>query len=285
MNKLLPIILILFFASSYAQAKQIKLQPFSTMIVSGPLRLNILNGGHDHHLNVEGSPESIKGLKVNVPNHKLYLSSTKPLSVNINAKHLQNLVVAGDYNLIINVKGESHWHLIKKGAGNLIIRGPIALSDFDYFGSGTVKINDLRDLLGLNYNGSGDIVLNGVAHLVGLKFNGSGHLTLRWVDSCVLNVTACGCGLIELAGVAKVVQADVHGSVDFDARFLRTHIAGVSAYDCARADVFALDNMFTVANNFSNIYYYHKPPFFYREMNNSGSILDMSRLPGAYVNF
>jgi hypothetical protein len=285
MKKLLPIILLLFFTICCANARQIQLQPFSTLVVSGPLRLNIVNGVLNDYLIVQGSEANMKNLKVNVPHHKLYLSSTKPLSININAQHLQNIVVAGDYNLIINVKGDSHWYLIKKGAGNLIIRGPIALSDFDYFGSGSVKINDLRDLLGLNYNGSGDMVLNGVAHLVGLKFNGSGHLTMRWIDSCVLNVTACGCGLIELAGVAKVVQADVHGSVDFDARFLRTHIAGVSAYDCARADIFALDNMFTVANNFSNIYYYHKPPFFYREMNNSGSILDMSRLPGAYVNF
>ncbi len=158
---------------------------------------------------------------------------------------------------------------------------------FDDSGNGNVHIDKLISTpkLNLSCNSNGIITLNGTLCLSHLNYSGSGKLQLYWIDSPDLRISAYGQGIITLAGIAKVVDANVHGHTHLDLRYLRANSVFVQTYDYSVADVWAGNNLFALADNVSDIYYYHKPYYFIQFMRKSGSVLPMHEIPPAILHF
>lgn len=133
--------------------------------------------------------------------------------------------------------------------------------------------------------GEGNIRLTGIFHLTTLNYSGPGNVAIYWVDSPVLSIMANGTGELELAGIVGVLHTDLQDLTHLDARYLHAHNGFISTKNEAEADVWVHNDLYVLADNLSNIYYFAKPNFLYRDSRYGGSALEMYDIPGALEYF
>lgn len=143
----------------------------------------------------------------------------------------------------------------------------------------------LAKLNTLQQTGSSNVMVTGIVPVSKIDFSGSGNLKLYWVNSEKLTIRTYGSGTVSLAGVAKVVNACAYDTSHLNMRYLRVGTLFVKSYYDANVDVWPENDLYAVAYNNSNIYYYHQPDYMSRLMKQSATILPMWTIPTAILGF
>ncbi len=249
---------------------------------------------------------------------KIYLSLNKPETVIQNGSSTLTMHVTGTMPLAITksgtgflfVKGRAlNLRLLKNyGTGTVRIQtiysNNLAVIDE---GSGNVNINARK--AGLTYlkihNGHANFSLNhlqsknliidadtdgiinlkGVATVSKISLAGEGSLKLYWIKSNQLTIKTYDRATLALAGVAKTVNAYAHEQSHLNLRFLRADTVYITTYHLASADIWAIKDLYALAENNSSIYYFSEPEYMSRFMRQSGSVLPMADIPGAILSF
>lgn len=234
----------------------------------------------------------------------MYIAPKKTHPIIINKRYfpLPNLVG-------VHVSGRMNYHIIVGGKSNSMVASGDAkvLSALHYkvqngvlfvyykFRQGSKQNEDffqplqvelhLTKLIRLEQVGHSNVIVNGVIALSTIDFSGPGFLQLYWVKSNRLVIRTAGSGTLALAGIACTVNASVHDKSHLNIRFLRVGTLFVKTYDEGIADVWPQNNLYAIAYDNSNIYYYHEPDYKSRMMKQAGSVLRMWDIPGAIVTF
>lgn len=251
----------------------------------------IIVDGKTNSVQVQGDPKLLKYVKCYVDKNGILQLSypylwKAPFQVTIHTVRLNHLIQTGSGNVSVNYLTPQALQLDKTGSGNLSITGPITLVGFNYNGTGGIQIPQIKTTnLIMNVNTPLIMQFKGVINASEINFYGPGVLRVFWVKSRVLNVSSYGSGTLALAGVANVVNAYSHQKSHLDIRYVRAKNTFVKSYDDSSADVIAQRNLFTLASNNSNIYYYSNTPYKSRMMQESGTVLPMWNIPGAMVEF
>lgn len=251
----------------------------------------IIVGGKTNSVQIQGDPKLLKYVKCYVDHNGILQLSypylwKAPFQVTIHTVRLNHLIQTGSGNVSVNYLVKQPLVLDKSGSGNLSIKGPVLLVGFNYSGNGSIIIPKIRTSnLIMNVSTSLRMKFRGIINASKINFSGPGSLQIYWVKSNVLYVSSHGSGSLALAGVANVVNAYAHQKSHLDLRYLRANSTFVKSYDDSSADVMAHRNLFTLARNNSNIYYYSNSPYKSRMMQESGTVLPMWNIPGAILEF
>lgn len=215
--------------------------------------------------------DSISSLKINGRAIGLRYLDNRGIG-NVSIAHISSnsLIVndsgSGDVRLI-----GSNIHLkslkVNKDKGRLIIQ--------------TIKSNGLTMVLDTNAN----VIIKGEMIVSTINFTGDGHLKMYWVKSDNLKITTHGKGTIALAGRVDILNAHAYDKSHMDLRYLRASTAYVKSYNKSIVDVWAEKNLYALAINKSNIYYYKKPKYMNKLMGDSASILSMADIQNAVLTF
>lgn len=280
---------------SNSQQRQRILQSFTAINTYGPTNYQIVVGGKTNFIEVFGNPTLIPTMQYCVTNGTLQLSyknkvklplDSEPLLVVLHATQLNQINQRGTGSITVNYLTPQLLRVNKTGPGNLIIKGRVKLVQLNAVGPGIILADKIKtsDLF-MNIRTSGMVKLTGTVALAILKFSGSGNLQMYWVNSNNLIVRTAGRSTVSLAGIAELVNAFAYGHSHLNLRFLRTKTMFVKSYGDASVDVWVQDNLFTLASNNSNIYYYNYPDYKSRMMQDSGTVLTMADIPGAIATF
>lgn len=265
---------------------------FNGILVNGPINFHIIVDGKANYLEMQGSPALLNAVKYHVdPEGVLQFSIQKKyinpeLQINIHAARLNRIIQTGSGNVFINYLIPQALQIDKSGTGNLLIKGKVELVQMNNSGFGNITIKNIKSpRLFMNVSTAGVIKLTGVVNLATLDFSGPGNLQMYWVKSGHLIVHTYGSGTVALAGIARLVDAYANDSSHLDLRYLRARTIFVKSYGNASVDVWANDNLFALARDNSNIYYFNKPGYRSRIMRENSSILPMHNIPGAILTF
>lgn len=174
------------------------------------------------------------------------------------------------------------------GSGQVVLSGNlIRLYYLDNFNpAGRITLTGVHTNFGdLAFENNGKIVLKGVMQLHKLYHNGSGRLTMYWVKSNHLFIQTAGRGTVVLAGVAKQINATASGYSHLDLRYLRANTVFIKTNQNAAAYIWVNQNLYALAENGSNIYYFSEPPYKTRIMRQAGSVLPFANIPNAILTF
>lgn len=199
---------------------------------------------------------------------------------------LQKLTIKGSGRTLIKGINSKYMYFSDKGTGTVKLLGRVGISTMKVNSSGYLYINKLMgsNLL-LDIHSNGLVKFQGLMNVADINFHGSGQLQMYWLKSNALTATVHGSGIVTLAGETKVLNAIVHDKAQLDARYLRANTVFVKTLNDSKADIWANINLFALAENHSDIYYYSKPKYKSRIMRDSGSILNMEEIPSALLNF
>jgi len=273
-----------------AQTKNFFPSNFIGIEASHSANYQIIVDGKSNLVQIQGDPKLVKYVKCYVDHNGILQFSypylwKAPFQVTIHAVRLNHLIQTGSGNVSVNYLVTQPLVLDKSGSGNLSIKGPI-LVGFNYSGNGGISIPKIKSSnLIMNVNTSLRMKFNGIINVSKINFSGSGSLQIYWVKSNVLDVSSDGSGSLALAGIANVVNGFAYHNSHLDLRYLRAKNTFVKSYDNASVDVWAQKNLFTLARNNSNIYYYSNSGYKSRMMQESGTVLPMWNIPGAILEF
>lgn len=200
--------------------------------------------------------------------------------------NLTDLVNMGTGRITIKNIKSRHTTLVDSGSGPIFLKGKVGLRVLNAYGQSHITISGLNSSqLSIDSDTNGVINLKGVMMLSDLHFKGSGLLRIYWINSPQLVIRATGSGTIALAGKADLVDAALFHDVTLDMRYLRVKNVFVKTHQHAEAYVWASNNLFALADNGSDIYYFSKPNFLSMRMRQDGSVLNMEDVPTALLSF
>lgn len=170
-----------------------------------------------------------------------------------------------------------------KANGHLILKGKMHLQTLNLTGTGEVTLDHAS---GLNqiYNSGSKLKVTGVVSPSLIVLGKNAWISLRWIDSPVIRIRGIG-GFAQLAGITNLLDLKITGNSHVDARFLRANTAAVYTTGCARADIWAIQNLYSFAADASNIYYFSPTKNITKEAYGSGTSLPMHEVPSSLLNF
>lgn len=144
-------------------------------------------------------------------------------------------------------------------------------------GNGNLILNQLKaPCLSVNIEGNMNAWIKGNLQLAYLRFASHGKLVMYWINSTCTRIDAARQSTLLLAGIANNLEINAEDNAYVDAKFLRSQSAHVHTKGCSRVDVSVSRYFNGIADDNSNIYYFHnRPDFIASYMHGSGSILDM----------
>lgn len=151
------------------------------------------------------------------------------------------------------------------------------LSTLTAKGNGNVILNQVRaPCLSVNIEGNMNAWIKGNLILAYLRFASNGKLVMYWINSTCTRIDAARQSTLLLAGIANNLEINAEDHAYVDAKFLRSQSAHVHTKGCSRVDVSVSRYFNGIADEQSNIYYFHnRPDFIAAYMHGTGSILDM----------
>jgi len=217
---------------------------FNEINISSGINVYIDGSAKKSAIEIKGDPISVPYAAVSIKNNTLYIG------------------MRPDYN-------------VKNGRLSVWVHAP-DLTRLSYDGSGEVTAENLHGALNLSINGKGPVKLKGMMNIQNLAYSGSGLLEIYWVNSKQLKITGNGSGKVYLAGTADFVEASLSEHTWLDAKQLRATKFFIKTTNNARADVWARDNLTTLAEDRSNIFFYHDASFIGGYMKPPAAVLRMT---------
>ncbi len=151
-------------------------------------------------------------------------------------------------------------------------------------GAGRVELaNVTTPKMVAEIEGQAKVYLTGISDIKDLTMKGHGYLNMLWLNSCHLHVHGSENGEAFLAGRADQVYADLKDNAFLDARFLRANAAYINTAGTSRADIWPINSLSALADERSNIYYYHEPKVIVGNyMKQNGAVLSMVNVDNFY---
>lgn len=219
----------------------------------------------------------------------LVINKAGPGSLIVKGKaiRLSRLKNAGTGNISIVKVYSNGLSVADYGSGKITLLGShINLRQLIGCNNGDITINNIRsNLLTFNVNNDANIKLTGEFKVAKINYSGSGNMQMYWIKGNNIFINISGSGTLALAGVTKIVNAFAYGRSHLDLRYLRADTAFIRSYDLAAVDVWSNVNLYALADNSSNIYYFNQPIYMTRIMHQSGSILSMADISNAILTF
>lgn len=209
------------------------------------------------------------------------------LMVKGNAIRLIVLKNGGTGNVTINRIYSNGLYVYDYGSGLVtLVANRVNLRQLTTNNSGNITINNIRsNLLNLDVDNDATIKLTGEFKVANINYSGSGNMQMYWAKGNNIFINTDGSGTLAIAGVTKIINAFAYGRSHLDLRYLRTKDAFISSFDDASVDVWVYDNLYALADNNSNIYYFSQPKYMSRMMRGSGSVLPMADIPNSILTF
>lgn len=167
----------------------------------------------------------------------------------------------------------------------VILQIPIRnLSYLKFKGLGNIILENYRSpCLSVDIQGKVNAWIKGNLILASLNFDSDGKLVMYWINSTCVRINAGKKSTLLLGGLADNLEVNSKDCAYVDAKFLRAKTAHIHSKDCSRVDVSVSNNLNAIAEDNSNIYYYHqRPKFMGNYMHGSGSIMDMHDVYAPY---
>jgi len=182
------------------------------IVVNGNFFVQI-EGEQDHNtLAVVGSNASVREVSVKVINHTLYLeqdcgkslcSMEMPAVVHLGIGKLDELLQAGNGDIIGKNIVSSHLNIVSTGQGNVFLSGEMNVTDIQQWGNGVTSIlGAYTHCLNILVRSNGTVNLTGKVGVQSINKTGCGEINILGVTSNSLDIFSSGSGMINLIGCA-----------------------------------------------------------------------------------
>jgi hypothetical protein len=298
---------------------KVRVPDFTKIQVDGPFEVQILGQQEHNSLSIIGPNELVRRIIVDVHNQTVDIHradksvvNMSNVTVRIGVKNLQSLVNLGKANiagrsinsskLIINSIGDGNiilagpmnltelkqtglgsvtvigaytpdLKITVKGNGNVNVSGQVGVSNINHIGDGTVSVIGMdTDSLNINAAGKGTTSLTGYANLKNVSASGQSKVYVYWLASNGLYIYAQDQARIALAGQANNANIDILGDSRFEGRYLHIDNVYARTRDWSHANMVPVKKLFATSLGHSSIYFFGAP-----------DVVSPFSSPGSYV--
>lgn len=205
-----------------------------------------------------------------------------PANVIVTQGKQQTLTLLGDHETL----GK---YVVRNGRNGLFVQAPfdrpycstiyITTSFLQKMrvGPGVLLQANKLEVLNLQVVGQGESDINVKGQIfaarVEIEQQGQGKIAFFWLASDKVTVRSNKNGVVYLAGQTYRLFANLADHAYLDAKYLRTNQVMVQTEDSARADVLPLDSLRASTIDSSIVGYYHRPPDFQINSEDSSNVL------------
>ncbi len=220
--------------------KEITLDGFNHLVVSGPFDLQVSQGAIPA-LTIKGSAADIERLNI----------EQKPttLSISLHQRDKSEHAFFMDASILkLKLVVSSLKSVMKQGSGDIFFKA-LTLGDFKYSsnGSGDTSLGliDAHEVV-FSAHGSGDVHIVSIkASQLKISSQGSGDLSIASVNTEELSIDMKGSGDLEIVkeGTAATLNLAVMGSGDYSSKLLKNKVANVSVKGSGDVEINVSDSL------------------------------------------
>lgn len=254
----------------------------SDLHITGSINVRIHPGYHHSKLVLNGYSSVLPNVRIYIKHQTLFIESidenshAPDVSVDIYIPKLNKLSFHGRGDLVAHHLNTQYLYLDIDTPNRVDLEGRMNIGYLRAQNKGYIE---LRGVYSRNMHiylaGRATAKIVGIIHLAHIDARDSARLELYWVKSHWLYVRERDAAFVELAGITKTLDVHLHDRSVFYGRYLRADNAFVKAQEKSKAEVTTLDNQHTLAENASDVYYYHTPITETNFMTYNGAVLRM----------
>lgn len=197
----------------------------------------------------------------NISSNGLVINSLSSGTVTLNGNmNVQQINQTGTGTITVLGANTPNLKISVKGDGCVNLKGRVGVRSITHNGNGDINIIGAdSDGLIITASGAGKTGIAGHVNLQQITAIDHSRVYVYWVNSRDVKVFECSEAHVGLAGAARNLNVQMRDGSRFDGQYLWTSHAVVKTQEAAIANVFAEKQLFAVALDYSQIYYFGSP--------------------------